>query len=152
MAISSCSGCSGAAITRGKTGEHIHDITEKYPFWFSGNYQKYRDHEESLPADQHQLLGLIAPRRLYVSSRTFDSWADPRSEFESCKQASAIYRLYGKTGLEQMEMPPPEQPVLGGDLGYHIKTGEHSLDEYDWERYLDFCSRHFHPAPAQKAG
>ena len=145
MAISCCSGCSGAAITRGKTGEHVHDITEKFPFWFSGNYQKYGHNEAALPVDQHQLLGLIAPRGLYVSSRTFDSWADPQSEFESCKQASAIYRLYGKTGLGQAEMPPPEQPVLGGDIGYHIKTGPHNLDEYDWERYLDFCSRHFHP-------
>jgi hypothetical protein len=143
LAISSCSGCSGAAITRGKTGEHIRDITGRFPFWFSRNYQKYAHNEEDLPVDQHILLGLIAPRPLYVSSRTNDSWADPKSEFESCRQASAIYHLYGKTGLEQDEMPPPEMPLLAGSIGYHVKTGEHALDEYDWERYLDFCTRKF---------
>ena len=28
------SGCSGDAITRGKEGEHVVDITERFPFWF----------------------------------------------------------------------------------------------------------------------
>jgi hypothetical protein len=144
LVISSCSGCSGAAITRGKTGERVKDIVQSFPFWFSRNYQKYADHEEAMPFDQHFLLALIAPRPLYLSNKSFDSWCDPRSEFESLRQAGKIYTLYGKTdGLG--ELPAPEQTVVSGNLAYHIKSGSHNMDEYDWERYLNFCDRHFHP-------
>ncbi|MDR2102764.1 MAG: alpha/beta hydrolase [Treponema sp.] len=145
LVISSCSGCSGAAITRGKTGEHIRDITRAFPFWFSNNYQKYADQEDTMPFDQHFLLALIAPRPLYLSDKTFDTWCDPRSEFESLVQAGQIYQLYGKTGGLGEQLPAPEQTIISGNLGYHIKSGSHNMDEYDWERYLNFCDRHFHP-------
>jgi hypothetical protein len=145
LVISSCSGCSGAAITRGKAGEHIKDIVQRFPFWFSLNYRKYADHEDTMPFDQHFLLGLIAPRPLYLSWKTFDSWCDPQSEFESLSQVTPIYRLYGETGDLGEQMPGPEQTVISGKLGCHIRPGNHNMDEYDWERYLNFCDRHFHP-------
>jgi pimeloyl-ACP methyl ester carboxylesterase len=145
LVISSCSGCSGAAITRGKTGEHIKDIVQRFPFWFSRNYQKYADHEDTMPFDQHFLLALIAPRPLYLSDKTFDNWCDPRSEFESLNQAGKIYKLYGKTDGLGETLPAPEQTVISGNLAYHIKSGSHNMDEYDWERYLNFCDRHFPP-------
>ena len=144
MVFSSCSGCSGAAITRGKTGEHIREITQKFPFWFCKNYVKYADNEETMPFDQHLLLSLIAPRPLCLSEKSSDSWCDPRAEFESLKRVSAIYRLFGKAG-DLGKMPGPEEQVISGNLAYHLRTGEHNLDEYDWERYLGFCDRHFHP-------
>ena len=143
LVISSCSGCSGAAITRGKIGEHINNITENFPFWFSANYRKYADNEDTMPFDQHFLLALIAPRPLYISSRTQDSWCDPRSEYESMKQASAVYKLYGKSTILDDEPPAPEEGIVSGNLAYHIKSGGHNLEEYDWERYLNFCDRHF---------
>jgi hypothetical protein len=40
-------------------------------------------------------------------------------------------------------MPGPEQGVISGNLGCHIKSGAHDMDEYDWERYLNFCDKHF---------
>ncbi|MDR2110500.1 MAG: alpha/beta hydrolase, partial [Spirochaetaceae bacterium] len=130
---------------RGKTGEHIKDITGRFPFWFCRNYQKYSENEDALPFDQHHLLALIAPRLIYVSSRTMDSWADPASEFKACNLASPAYRLYNKIGLALNEMPLPETPSHEGEIGYHIKTGIHDMDEYDWERYLEYCSARFHP-------
>jgi pimeloyl-ACP methyl ester carboxylesterase len=152
MAVSNCSGCTGAAISRRKTGERIQDIIKNYPYWFCGNYQKYREREEDLPVDQHLLLALIAPRLLYISSRTFDCWADPESEFRACIEATPAYRLYGKTGLPETVMPLPEHPILSGEIAYHIKTGNHDMDEYDWERYLEFCTKHFHSNPFPKSG
>jgi hypothetical protein len=151
LVISSCSGCSGAALTRGKTGEHIKDITRAFPFWFSGNYRKYADQEDTMPFDQHFLLALIAPRPLYLSNKTQDGWCDPRSEFESLRQVSRIYRLYGKTGEWGEKLPAPERRIISGNLGYHIKSGGHNMDEYDWEGYLNFCDRHFHPLQAGPA-
>jgi cephalosporin-C deacetylase-like acetyl esterase len=144
LVISSCSGCSGAAITRGKTGERIKDITDNISYWFCANYRKYADSEDTMPFDQHMLLSLIAPRPLYLSERTLDSWCDPQAEFESLKQVSKIYKLYDKID-DLGDMPGPEQGIISGNLGYHIKSGAHNMDEYDWERYLNFCDLHFHP-------
>ncbi len=58
MAISSCSGNSGDAISRGKSGESIRQILDRFPFWFAKNYQKYIDNEDNMPFDQHFLVAL----------------------------------------------------------------------------------------------
>jgi pimeloyl-ACP methyl ester carboxylesterase len=144
LTISSCSGCSGAAITRGKGGEHIKDITSSFPYWFCDNYKKYADDETNMPFDQHLLAALLAPRLFYINSKSYDSWCDPKAEFECAKQASPAWGVYGKTGLPVSEMPKPETPIHSGNIGYHLKTGHHFLDEYDWDNYLDFMDRHFH--------
>lgn len=94
-----CSGNSGAALSRGNTGETVADITSRFPYWFCKKYAKYADKEESLPFDQHELLALIAPRYLYVASATEDAWADPDGELLSAKLASAYYEMYGLKGV-----------------------------------------------------
>jgi pimeloyl-ACP methyl ester carboxylesterase len=142
MAVSSSAGTSGDAITRGKSGEQLRDIVERFPYWFCNNYQKYSDHEDALPLDQHMLLGLIAPRLLYISAKSFDSWADPVRQFESCVAAGKVYGLFGLDGITEPRMPRPETPLLSGEIGFHLKTGEHNMDEYDWDCYLDFADRH----------
>ena len=73
------SGCSGAAIIRGKTGEQIDDICRNFPFWFCENYKTYRKNESALPFDQHLLLALSATRFVSVGSAAEDLWADPAS-------------------------------------------------------------------------
>ncbi len=142
MAISSCSGNSGDAISRGKTGESIAQILDRFPFWFAKNYRKYANHEEIMPFDQHFLVALMAPRLVYTSTKTNDSWADPVSEFESLVQVDPVYQLFGLKGLEQREFPLPEQPLHEGNIGHHHKTGEHDMDDYDWDQYMDYADRH----------
>ena len=143
MVISNNSGCGGAALARGKEGEKIANITTKFPYWFCGNYRQYADNEDKLPIDQHQLLGLIAPRLLYVASATEDQWADPKAEFKSCVLAGPVYALHGEKALESDIMPPPDKAMMGGTIGYHLRTGKHDLAPSDWQHYMDFADKNW---------
>lgn len=142
LAISSCSGNSGDAVSRGNIGESIRQIVDRFPFWFAKNYQKYAGAEETLPFDQHFLVALMAPRLVYTSTKTNDNWADPASEFESLLHASPVYGLFGLEGLQQKERPLPQQVLHRGCIGHHHKTGGHDLDEYDWDKYMDYADIH----------
>lgn len=90
-----------------------------------------------MPFDQQMLLALLAPRPLYVGSAAEDLWADPQAEFLSVCLAGEAYRLYGERGLTG-EFPAPETPLHSGQIGYHLRTGEHNLTPYDWQQYIDF--------------
>ena len=144
LVVSNSSGCTGAAMLRGKTGEHIDFITGVTD-WFCANYGKYSENEEMLPVDQHMLLALIAPRLLYVQSSSLDDWADPKSERRACVLAGEVYELYGKKGII---LPGIEQEELEcdtayheGTIGYHMATGEHSIRPSDWKMFMDFWDR-----------
>ena len=142
MAVSSCAGNSGDAIARGSNGERIRDIVTRFPYWFCKNYQKYQDNEEQMPFDQHMLLSLIAPRKIYITSRTFDKWADPLGQFESCVQADPVYQLLGEKGMSAREKPLPENPIHDGCIAFHQRTGNHDLEEYDWDKIMDYADSH----------
>jgi hypothetical protein len=88
------------------------------------------------------LLALIAPRPVYVASGIEDTWADPRGEYASAFHAGEVYRLLGKRALESEELPPLGEAILDSEVGYHIREGGHSLEPYDWRRFLDFADRH----------
>lgn len=141
MVIANNSGEGGAALARRNYGETIAVMTRSFPHWFAGRYRQYAGQEDALPVDQHMLLSLIAPRPLYVSSATEDRWADPRGEFLSLANASAVYGLWKEPAMDINAMPAPDTPLVVGRRGYHIRSGSHDLKVADWERFIDFAQR-----------
>ena len=136
--ISNNSGCGGAALSRRVFGETVARINTVFPHWFTSGYKKWNHRESECPIDQHQLIALIAPRPVLVTSATEDTWADPRGEFLSLVGAHPVYRLLGTAGLSTTEMPPPDR-LINGPLAYLYRTGAHDVTRADWQAYLDFA-------------
>ena len=141
-AFSNDSGCSGAAISREKEGEDIETICRVFPYWFCENYKKYAEKEDTLPFDQHYLLAVNYPHRVYVASAWEDRWAGPENEFLSCVAASDYFIKRGRKGF----VHDGRLPVIGdkyhdGDIGYHLRDGLHYLSREDWNLYFEFLKQ-----------
>ena len=144
MTVANDSGCSGAAISRGKTGESIDIIAKRFPFWFCGNYQAWRGREEEAPFDQHMVVALCAPRRVYVCSASMDDWADPESEFLSCAAASPAWTAHRVPGLITPDaLPETDVPLTEGGVCYHKRWGTHDYSRTDWLWQMA-CRERFH--------
>lgn len=142
LTLSNNSGCGGAALSKRIFGETVEHINSGFPHWFCQNFHAYSGKENDLPVDQHMLLALIAPRALYVASAEGDRWADPKGEYLSLYHAGQIYELFGLQGLPE-QLPSLNAPVSSGKMAYHIRTGQHDITRYDWERYMDFADVQF---------
>jgi hypothetical protein len=142
--ISNNSGCGGASIYRGKEGETLLKMNNRFPRWTAKNFKKYTDHEDQLPFDQHMVLAMVAPRPLYVASASEDAWADPKNEFKSALLATDVYHLYGLKGIESDVFPALNTPV-GSTVSYHIRNGKHDILAYDWDQYIAFAKKYVMP-------
>lgn len=139
FACSNESGCSGAAITRGKQGEHISHICSNFAYWFCENYRRYVDHEDTMPFDQHYLVAAIAPRKVCIGSAAEDLWADPLAEQLCCFAASPAFTK----GFDCPDRPAePGDAFLDGDIGYHLRSGQHFFSRSDWQRLMAFVRIH----------
>ena len=147
IVISAASGAAGAALSRRRKGETIALLNAQWDHWFPDSFDEYNSNEDALPIDQHQLISLMAPRPVYVSSGEDDFMADPEGEFYGALYASPVYEFLGLEGLPAPadEMPAVNNPVMG-TIGYHVRadhSGElHDLNEYDWKQYIRFADMH----------
>ena len=133
------SGCSGASLARGTTGETVQDICDRFPFWFCENYYEFASNEEAMPFDQHYLLGAITPRKVLIGSASLDAWADPVAEFMCCYAASDAFP---KGFACENRLPVCGDEFLEGDIGYHQRYGMHYFSRLDWQKLIKFVNLH----------
>ena len=145
MGVSNDAGCGGASLSRRKFAgrEQVARIVKAFPHWFCSRFATYADREEALPIDQHELMGLIAPRAVAVGSASEDLWADPRGEFLSLTHARPVFALLGHEALGGKAMPPIGGVIHGDRAHYHLRPGKHNLILVDWQHYWDFADRVF---------
>lgn len=138
------SGCGGAAIYRGKGGEHANVLVRVRPYWFCPAFAKYSDNEQNMPYDQHFLIGAIAPRFVLVGSAVEDAWADPEAEFLGCVAASAAFEAKGVDGfcMKGDRFLESGEAWLDGRVGYHLREGSHCFTRRDWHRLMEFVKLH----------
>ena len=141
MVLSSCSGRGGASPWRRHYGETIESMSVAFPFWFCPNLWKYVDQVDKLPVDSDELIALIAPRPVYITSAQEDQWADPRGMFMAAVAAGPVYQLLHAEGLGTDQMPTLNQPIMH-TIAFHIRAGKHAVTAYDWDQFLAFADLH----------
>jgi hypothetical protein len=141
-------GCGGSAPSRGKVGESVRQINDRFPHWFNAVFKTFNDRPERLPFDQNGLVALVAPRAVLFSNATEDTWANPEGQFQVLKAAEPVYRLLGAGGLESETMPETGK-LSAGTLGYAIRPGKHSMTREDWAFFLDFADKHLGRKPGR---
>ena len=138
LAIPLQAGCGGTAPSRGKVGESVKQINDRFPHWFNAEFKKFNDTPDRLPFDQHCLVALMAPRPVLLANAVEDQWANPAGQFEMLRAAEPVYKLLRVEGLENPQMPEVNQ-LSPGKLGYYIRPGKHSMTAGDWKVFLDFA-------------
>ncbi len=150
---SNASGCAGAALARGNSGnnaapgtkgrgETYKDIFTRFPYWFCKNFGKYTEANVGDGFDQHYLLASIAPRFVLVGSCSLDGWADPRSEQMCCLAASEAWEKAGLNGACFDEVINAGEASLDGRIGYFKLESHHFMSRHGWRRFMEFIELH----------
>lgn len=133
------SGCGGAALARGTTGETVKDICRNLSHWFCENYKKYISNEQAMPFDQHYLVASIAPRNVLIGSASEDTWSDTVSEFLCCVAAGSAFEGGFKT---ENRLPEIGEEFFEGKIGYHLRKGMHYFSREDWQKLIKYVNSH----------
>lgn len=124
-------GCAGSSLSRHRSGETLTQLAGRYPHWLTPEATLDPDR---LPVDQHQLLALMAPRRLYVASASGDAWADPRGEYLAVRAAAPAWQV-SLPAIDIVWWPGAQVAV--GSIAWHLRPGGHDLTAWDWRRFLE---------------
>lgn len=139
LVIACSGGEGGAAIARRNYGETIAHLVapSRYPYQFALNYQKYAKDPNTMPTDTHALVALMAPRPILLSVALTDGWSDPYGEFVAAFNATPVYKLVGKQGLDDDKFPGHSK-IVGHELSFFMLNGGHAQGDWDvWLKYMD---------------
>ncbi len=142
------SGAGGAKILRRVFGEQVENLAGSGEYhWFCGNFIKYTSSKtpDDLPVDAHQLIGLCAPRPIFISSgspQLEGNWIDAKGMFEAAANAGFIYRLLGKKDLGTITFPSMGTGLTEGEVAYRQHAGGHSTGP-NWSTWIAWASRYW---------
>ncbi len=147
LVISSSSGFGGAADSALSRGE-LFELKTAMPELFCPRYARCIGKESALPIKQHQLLELIAPRRLLLNTATDLMSCAPYAELFSATLASEAYHAYGLLGLACNSGDPCEVfdenlplELTDGRLGFRMRGGTPYISREDWAIYIKAIKR-----------
>ncbi len=143
------SGFAGSALSRSQTGETLARMVKTYPHWLAPGAKAYAANPDLLPFDQHLLLALVAPRRLFLGNARRDVWSDPNSSFRAAEAASAMWEADGMTGLGQGGMQAFD-PAAG--LVWWLRAGGHSIVDDDIPAFIAFLKARPMPSATSSPG
>ncbi|WP_089889804.1 glucuronyl esterase domain-containing protein [Kriegella aquimaris] len=144
MTLLATAGHGGDAIWRREYGETLQNMCEYLPTWICRNANKYAKNVHALPVDQHSLLATMAPRPFYISNAQHDLWADQKGQWIGTYNSAPAYQLYDKdVAFTSENQPEINQPIIKSTIGYHVRSGGHGLELFDWEQYMKFIEYHF---------
>ena len=143
------SGCAGAAPYRFIYGnnEQLHNIAGFAPQWFRPDFNRFVDHVNQLPVDQHLLKALVAPRAMMSTEGSEDNWTNPQGSQLTYRAAREVYQFLGVPELISIKtrptghVPSHEDAVAFADhvfFGKPLTTGfgqlEYEPDSsgFDW--------------------
>ena len=127
--IPESSGAMGVKLSRRDIGETVDDLATQPQF--AGNYcpsfTNYVGHWNAMPVDQHEMIALMAPRKMFITGGNQEVWEDVKGGFAAAIAAEPVYNLLGKKGVNTVEMPPIEHPIVYGEIGYYQHNGAHTF-------------------------
>ena len=75
---------------------------------------------------------------MYIGGAIEDIWADNDNQFLNCVASSPVWKLYGKTGfITDNKMPVCGDIYTDGEVGFHLRAGNHYHSRTDWRIYMD---------------
>ena len=136
------SGFAGSSLSRSHTGETLARMAKTYPHWLAPGAAAYAANPDTLPFDQHLLLALVAPRRLFLGNARRDVWSDPNSSYRSAVAASAMWEALSANGLKGQDMREFDPSA---SIAWWLRPGGHSIIEEDIGAFIAFLK--FRQAP-----
>jgi hypothetical protein len=142
----SSSGEAGAKLHRRNAGEIVENVAGSGEYhWMAGNFIKYASTLTwgDLPVDSHELIALVAPRPVFISSgEKGDAWVDAKGMFMAGVAAEPVYQLLGKKGMGTSEFPKVETGLMDGEIAFRQHSGGHTPAP-NWATFIAFAERYF---------
>ena len=116
--------------TLGQNTQELCEITGEN-VWFRANFNQFCGSENKLPTDHHELIGLIAPRAVYLIDNNI-LWLGPESSWNCANAAKTIWTALGvpdkfgyscSTNHNHCSFPSSQQTELNAYVGKYLIGG-----------------------------